>query len=90
MAENSIIRSFFDISIEHFPDRSARWLLQYKENVQGLSEIIANELVHLIDFDQLSLLNRSFVAENLQAKEADILYSVPFRDGLESNELLIS
>ena len=89
MTEDSIIRSFFDIPIEHFPDRSARWLLQYKENIQGLLEIVASELVHLIDFDRLSLLNRSFVAENLKAKEADILYTVPFRDGSESDELLI-
>ena len=28
MPENTDIRSFFDIPIEHFPDKSARWLLQ--------------------------------------------------------------
>ncbi len=65
MPENTDIRSFFDIPIEHFPDKSARWLLQDKENVQGLLEIVAIELVDLIDFNQLSQLNRSFIADNL-------------------------
>jgi len=27
---------FFDVPLEHFPDRSIRWLLQNKANVQGL------------------------------------------------------
>ena len=66
MTEDTEIRSFFDMPIEHFPDKSARWLLQDKENVQGLLEIIGSELVHLIDFSRLSLLNRSFIADNLR------------------------
>ena len=48
------IGSFFDIPIEHFPDRSARWLLQDKENVRGLVEIVASELVAFLDFSQPS------------------------------------
>ena len=59
------IRSFFDIPIEHFPDRSARWLLQDKENVRGLVEIIASELVALLDFSRLAHLNRSFISDTL-------------------------
>ena len=58
MLEDKDIRSFFDISITHFPDRSARWLLQYIEYVQGLLEIVApRELVENIDFSQLTQLN---------------------------------
>ena len=89
MTIDTEIRSFFEIPIQHFPDRSARWLLQDKENVQGLLEIVASEFVHRIDFSRLSFLNRSFIAGNLREQEADILFSVPFQGGSESDELLI-
>ena len=83
------IRNFFDIPIEHFPDRSARWLLQDKENVQGLIEIVASELAELIDFNRLTQLNRSFVSDALREQESDIVFRVPFQRGVEANELLI-
>jgi hypothetical protein len=31
----------FDFPIEHFHDRSTRWLLEDSDNVQGLLEIVA-------------------------------------------------
>ena len=83
------IRNFFDIPIEHFPDRSTRWLLQDKENVRGLVEIVANELAELIDFNQLTQLNRSFVSDALREQESDIVFRVPFHSGTEADELLI-
>ena len=83
------IRNFFDIPIEHFPDRSARWLLQDRENVRGLIEIVASELAALIDFNRLTQLNRSFVSDALREQESDIIFRVPFHRGAEANELLI-
>lgn len=83
------IRNFFDIPIEHFPDRSTRWLLQDKENVRGLVEIVANELAELIDFNQLTQPNRSFVSDTLREQESDIIFRVPFHSGTEADELLI-
>ena len=77
MAEETEILNFFDIRIEHFPDRSARWLLQDKENVRGLLEIVADELVELIDFSQLAQINRSFIPDNLREQESDLVFSVP-------------
>ena len=68
MAEEPETLNFFDIRIEHFPDRSARWLFQDKENVRGLVEIVADELVELIDFNQLSQINRSFIPDNLRER----------------------
>ena len=41
-----------DILIEHFSDRSIRRLLQDPEYVRGLVEIIAPELVALLDFSR--------------------------------------
>ena len=89
MAEETEILNFFDLRIEHFPDRSARWLFQDKENVRGLVEIVAGELVELIDFNQLSQINRSFIPDNLREQESDLVFSVPLRSESETDELLI-
>ena len=89
MAEEAEILNFFDIRIEHFPDRSARWLFQDKVNVRGLLEIVASELVELIDFSQLSQINRSFIPDNLREQESDLVFSVPLQSESETDELLI-
>jgi predicted transposase/invertase (TIGR01784 family) len=89
MAEETEILNFFDIRIEHFPDRSARWLFQDKENVRGLVEIVAGELVELIDFSQLSQINRSFIPDNLREQESDLVFSVPLQSESETDKLLI-
>ena len=89
MAQQTEEHNFFDIPIEHFPDRSARWLLRDKENVRGLLEILAGELVERIDFTQLTQLNRSFISDTLREQESDIVFSVPFQGNPETDEILI-
>ncbi|MDE0041471.1 MAG: Rpn family recombination-promoting nuclease/putative transposase [Candidatus Poribacteria bacterium] len=89
MPEESEIRNFFDARIEHFSDRSARWLFQDRENVRGLIEIVEGELADLIDFSQIVQLNRSFVPDNLREQESDIVFSVPFQSESDTDELLI-
>ena len=79
-------RELFKSIFVHFPDKSTRWLLQDKENVRGLIEIIANQMVHLIDFNQLELQNRSFMSDMLEEQESDVLFSVPFKNGSETDE----
>ena len=81
--------NLLDIPIRHFPDRSARWLLQDKENVRGLLEIVASELVERIDFSQLAEVNRSFISDTLREQESDMVFSVPFQGGSQTDELLI-
>ena len=83
------MRDFFEAPIEHFSDRSARWLLQDKENIRGLIEIVANDLVALLDFSRLTHLNRNFISDTLREQESDILFSVPFQSDSETDELLI-
>ena len=83
------LREFYQSLLTHFPDRSIKWLLQDKENVQGLIEIVAGELADLIDFSQLELQNRSFISKTLREQESDLLFSVPFKSGTEVDELLI-
>ena len=83
------ILEFPDFTIEHFPDRSAKWLFQYKHNVQGLLEIVASELVVSIDFSRLVPLNRRFISEALREQESDVVFSVPFQSGSKTEELLV-
>ena len=89
MAEAAEILNFFDIRIEHFSDRSVRWLFQDKENVRSLLEIVAAELVELINFSQLAQINRSFIPDNLREQESDLVFRVPVHSESETDELLI-
>ena len=83
------ILDFFDMQIEHFPDRSTRWLFEDPENVRGLLEIIIGDLVEQIDFDQIVQHKRSFVRDDLRELEPDLVFSVPFRSDPKSDGLLI-
>ena len=87
--EKTEIQELPDFTIEHFPDRSARWLFQYTHNVRGLLEIVANELVEFIDFSRLVPLNRRFISDTLQEQESDVVFSVPFQRSSKTEELLI-
>ena len=82
-------RELSQYMLPHFSDRSVRWLLEDKENVKGLFEILASELVDLIDFDQLALQNTTFLSSKLKEQESDMIFSVPFKRGEEKDELLI-
>ena len=64
-------------------------MFQDKENVRGLVEIVAGELVELIDFSQLAQINRSFIPDNLREQESDLVFSVPLQSESEADELLI-
>ena len=77
MVEETEILNYFDIQIERFPDRSARWLFQDGENVRGLVELVASELAERIDFGQITRIDRSFVPDNLREQESDIGGSRP-------------
>ncbi|MDE0013131.1 MAG: Rpn family recombination-promoting nuclease/putative transposase [Candidatus Poribacteria bacterium] len=81
--------TFFDFSIQQFPDRSIRWLLENKENVRGLIEIVAEELVDRLDFSQLTQINTSFIPDNLREQESDLVYRVPFRSESQTDEVVI-
>lgn len=89
MAKETDALHFFDIPIEHFPDRSAKWLLEDSNHVRGLLEIVASDLVDRLDFRQLSHVNTTFIPDNLRQQESDIVYSVPFRGEDETGEVWI-
>ena len=81
--------TFFDFPIEHFADRSTRWLLEGGENVRALLEIVADHLGIQFDFSQLTHIDESFVPDNLRDQESDVLYSVPFRRESKTDEVFI-
>jgi hypothetical protein len=89
MAKETEELTFFDFPIEHFPDRSTKWLLEFGENVRGLLEIVAGDLVDRLDFSQLRHVNKSFIPDNLREQESDIVYSVPFRGEDKTGEVWI-
>ena len=89
MPEKSEIESFLDGRIEHFPDKSARWLFEDKEFVRGLVEIIDDGLAEFIDFSQIVQVNRSYIFDDLRELESDMVFRVPFRSESDIDELLI-
>ena len=89
MAKEPEILNFFDVPIEHFPDRSVRWLFQDSDNIRGLLGIVDPKLEERIDFGQTTHISRSFILDNLQERESDVVVSVPFRNESETDDLLI-
>ncbi len=81
--------SFFGFPIEQFHDRGTRWLLEDRDNVCGLLEIVSENLVSHIDFSQLTHINRSFISDNLREQESDLVYKVPFQSESKTEEVLI-
>ncbi|MCG9129140.1 Rpn family recombination-promoting nuclease/putative transposase, partial [Candidatus Poribacteria bacterium] len=82
-------RNFFHIPVAHFPDISARWLFKEKENIRGLLEIIAQDLVEYFDFEQIEEINRSFISDTLREQESDMVFKVPFQTSSHKDELYI-
>src|SRR5436309_9688037 len=67
--------------IREFDDRSSLWLLEDPQLLRGLLQILDPPLVERLDFAHARRINRSFVPADLQEKESDLVYAVPFREG---------
>ena len=75
-----------DTQIEHFPDRSLRRLLQDREYVRGLVQIIAPDIEVFLDFSRITYQKRSFISKALQERESDVLLSVPFQEATDATD----
>ena len=73
-----------DMQIEHFPDRSLRRLLQDREYVRWLVQIVAPDIETFLDFSRITYEKRSFISKALQERESDVLLSVPFKENTEA------
>jgi len=71
--------------IREFPDRSIQWLLETPDNVRGILMIIASELAEKIDYSQLKRINKTFISDDLQKHEADMIFTAPFSDKAEDS-----
>ncbi len=80
---------YFEFPIVHFHDRSIRWLLEEREFVRGLIDLIDDSIVAHLEFEKLTHINRSYIPDNLREQESDIVFTVPFRSGEQTEELLI-
>ncbi|HIE29526.1 TPA: hypothetical protein EYP66_19830 [Candidatus Poribacteria bacterium] len=68
------------IPVREFPDRGIKWLLESKENVHALLDIVASDIAKNLDFSKLEKLPQSFIPDNLRKQESDLLFLVPFHD----------
>jgi predicted transposase/invertase (TIGR01784 family) len=66
--------------VQQFPDRSAKWLLENTENLRGLLQIIASDIVECLDFSKVEIKSTTFIPDNLREQESDMVYLFPFRD----------
>ncbi len=64
-------------------------MLEETENIRGLIEIIANELVEYLDFSRLEIDKTSYITDILKTLESDLVFTVPFREEVSSDELVI-
>ena len=78
----------FLLSVREFSDRGTQWLLEFHENVKGLLQIVASDLVDRLDFSRLEQVNQTFIPDNLRKQESDIVYLVPFH-GEDVGEVMI-
>jgi predicted transposase/invertase (TIGR01784 family) len=67
--------------VREFADRGTLWLLDLPENLRGLLKLVAAPLVDKLDFSRAERQNRSFIPDDLQKQEADLLYKIPFLRG---------
>ena len=64
-------------------------MLQQTENIQGLIEIIAKELVEYLDFSRLVIDKTSYITDILKTLESDLVFTIPFREEINSDELVV-
>lgn len=67
--------------IREFADRGTRWLLDLPQNLRGLLRLAAADIADRLDFDRAERIERSFIPDDLQKQEADVIYRVPYRRG---------
>lgn len=65
--------------IREFNDRGVLWLLDTPANLKAFVQIVSAEIAEHLDFSRAERINRSFIPDDLQKQETDLLYRVPFR-----------
>lgn len=64
--------------VTKFDDHTTLWLLEDPLQLHGLIQILDPDLADRLDFARASRINRSFIPADLQEKESDLIFEVPF------------
>ena len=83
------IRRLFRTDIGHFEDKSARLLFKRTEHLRGLVMFLVSNIAEHLDFSQAKVENRSYIDNSLRDLMSDIVFSVPFRDDTQTDDLTI-
>ena len=89
MSIEQSLRKLSQVSSHQFPDRSAKGLLRQREHLKALLEMLLGSLVEAFDFGRVAQLNRSFIPDELQTQESDMVFSLPFRTPQPRQEVII-
>lgn len=68
-------------ALREFSDRGIISLLESRRNVAELLRLVDEDVARPLDFEKAERVNRSFVSEELEKLESDVVYKVPFRTG---------
>ena len=60
--------------------------MENTENLRGLLQIIAGDIVEYLDFDNVEIKNTTFIADDLRQQESDLIYLLPFRDADKTSD----
>ena len=55
-------------------------MLENTENLRGLLEIIAGDIVEHFDFSKVEIENTTFISDDLRQQMSDLVYLLPFRE----------
>jgi hypothetical protein len=75
--------------IREFNDRGTLWLLEDPVHVRGVLQILEPDLAERLDFDRAERVNRSFIPADLQKRESDLIFRVPFTGDESSREVWV-
>jgi hypothetical protein len=64
--------------VREFNDRGSLWLLEDPANLRGVLQILEPDLADRLDFARAQRINRRFIPADLQKRESDLIFQVPF------------
>ena len=67
--------------VREFNDRGTQWLLEDPLFLRDLVRILDSSLADRLDFIRAERVNRTFIPANLQKRESDLIYKIPYRTG---------
>ena len=63
--------------------------MENTENLRGLLQIIAADIVEHLDFDNIEIKNTTFIADDLRQQESDLIYLLPFCDAGDASDSIV-